>query len=159
MTVLDGAVNQLGDLPELRLKRAAILAGRSPLEARPVLAKLEEAPDTYTAEQKAQLLTGLAELSFTIQDYANARRLFRQLAGDRPGEVQVRLLLAEIALRANDRDAMPGLIEDIRRLQPPGGTVLPMLETRFELTLAEAGDRSASEKARNLLQTLQQQRP
>ena len=176
LAVLDAAVKQVGDLPELRLTRAAILVARSPLEARNALQQLEQAPPvftevqranmlkehlplTFTDEQQAQLLVGMGELYFMGQDFANARRVFQKIAAERSGDLHVRIMLIEIALRENDREAIPPLLTDARRLEPPGGTVLPMLEVRYQLSLAESDDRQASDKARALLQALQQTRP
>jgi tetratricopeptide (TPR) repeat protein len=157
--VLDEAVTSLGDLPDFRLKRAAILVNRSPLAAHRLLLELEEPGRAYTLEQTAQLLTGLGELYFTIQDYGNSRRLFGRLAAERGNDLHARLMLAEIALRENDRESLPGILGEIRKIEPPGGIMLPMLETRFNLILAETGDRAAAERASGLLQTLLQQRP
>jgi tetratricopeptide (TPR) repeat protein len=157
--VLDEAVAALGDSPDLRLKRAAILVARSPLAAHRTLPDLEKPGPSFNDEQAAQLLTGMAELYFTTQDYANSRRLFQKLAAERANDLHARLMLVEIALRENDRDALPAMLAEVRKIEPPGGMVLSMLETRFNLLLAEAGDRAAADKARALLQTLQQQRP
>jgi tetratricopeptide (TPR) repeat protein len=176
LAVLDDAVKHVGDLPEFRLKRAALLISRSATLAHVALKELELAPQALTEEQRArqikeklppgftddqktQLLVGLGELYFTIQDYANARRLFQKVAADHAGDLHVRILLIEIALRENDRDSLPALFTEARRLEPPGGTIMPMLEVRYQLALAESGDHSAAEKARTLLETIKQQRP
>jgi tetratricopeptide (TPR) repeat protein len=157
--VLDEAVAALGDSPDLRLKRAAILVARSALAARRTLPDLERPGPNFTEEQTTQLLTGMAELYFTIQDYGNARRILQKLAAERSGDLHARLLLVEIALRENDREALPALLAEVRKIEPPGGMIVPMYETRFNLALAEAGDRQAIDRAKALLQTLSQQRP
>src|SRR5262249_43946658 len=59
LKLLDEAVTKLGDHPELRLKRAALLVGRSPLIAQRELRQLEQVPASYKEEQKNLLLTGL----------------------------------------------------------------------------------------------------
>lgn len=157
--ILDQAQRVLGDLPELRLKRAAILLQRSPLTARGIVAALEKAPAEWTADQRHQLWQGLAELYLVMQDDASARRLLRQLAQERPHDLHCRVLLAESAIQDGQLDLLPALLSEIRRLEPPGGSITALLEVRHALALAEQGDVSALERARPLLQSLAQQRP
>ena len=159
LAVLDEAVRVLGDSVDLRLKQAAILMNHASPQARKRLIDLEKPAASFDEEQKAQLMTGLGELSFIGQDYSDAQRHFRQLAQARPSDLHARIMLAEIALRENDREALPGLLAEIKKIEPPGGTLLPMLEARYQLTLAEDGDTGAIAKARSLLEVLAQKRP
>ena len=72
--------------------------------------------------------------------------------------MQVRLLLAEIALREKDRDALTALLAEVGKIEPAGGPVQPLLEARYLTFLAEEGERTAIEKARNLLNGLAEKR-
>src|SRR5262245_25738476 len=62
LAVLDAADKALGDRVELRLKRAAILLGRSHAEVARSLPAFEKVSPAFTPEQTAQLRAGLAEL-------------------------------------------------------------------------------------------------
>src|SRR5262249_41784923 len=112
LPVLDAAEKALGDRVELRLKRAAILLGRSHAEVARSLPALEKTPADYNPEQAAQLRAGLAELYFIVHDYSNARRLYRELAKERPGDLQAWQMLGEIALREKDADAVPAILAE-----------------------------------------------
>ncbi len=157
--ILDQAQRALGDLPELRLQRAALLVHRSPLTARSLVSALEKPPAEWTVDQRHQLWLGLAELHLVMQDSASARRLLRRLADERPNDLHCRVLLAETAVQDGEWHLLPDLLTEIRRLEPPGGSITPMLEVRHALALAEQGEVSALERARSLLQSLAQQRP
>jgi tetratricopeptide (TPR) repeat protein len=157
--ILDQAVRRLGDLPEFRLQRASILLSRSPLKARTLLKDLAQIPTEWTAEQKHQLLQGLAELHFVVQDYATGRRLLQELAAERPNDLQCRLLLAETLLQDGLLDALLPLLHEIQLLEPKGGTLSAFLEVRRALSLAEQGDTSGLQQAKSKLETLTQQRP
>lgn len=159
LEILDEAERKLGDSVDLRLKKAAILINRATPNARRKLRELEQPAPSFDDEKKAQLLTGLAELSFIVQDYSDSRRLFRQLTAMRPSDLHARVMLVEIGLRENDHDALPSLLGEVQKIEPPGGTLLPMLEARFQIALAEDGELSAADKAKSLLQTLAQKRP
>ncbi len=159
VAVLDEAVRNLGDKVDLRLKRAAILSNRASPDARRKLAELELPAPGFDEEQNSQLLTGLAELAFLSHEFPTSRRLFRQLAASRSSDLHARIMLAEIALRENDRESLPSLLADVKKIEPPGGSMLPMLEARFYLAQAEEGESAAIDKARALLQSLAQQRP
>jgi tetratricopeptide (TPR) repeat protein len=155
---LDEAEKALGDSVELRLKRGALLLGRSHAELVRALPALERPAPSFTPEQLQQLRIGLAEMSFLVHDFGNARRLYRQLAADRPGDVSSRMMLVEIALHEKDMDSVPKLLAEVRQIEPPGGTMVPLLEARYQIVLAEDGDRAAAEKARGILQDLLQKR-
>ena len=159
LAALDAAHAALGDRVELRLKRAALLLGRSHAEVARSLPALEKVPPTYTPEQAAQLRAGLAELYFIVHDYSNAKRLYRGLAADRPSDLPARQMLAEIALREKDADALALILADVAKIEPPGGITHALLEARYLTLLVETGDRSAADKAREKLQALLLKRP
>ena len=120
LAVLDAAEKVLGDRVELRLKRAALLLGRSHAEVARSLPALEKAAPSFTPEQAAQLRAGLAELYFIVHDYSNAKRAYRQLAAERPSDLQARQMLAEVALRERHRRSA-GHPRGRRKIEPPGG--------------------------------------
>jgi tetratricopeptide (TPR) repeat protein len=157
--ILDQARRTIGDRPEFRIQLASILIARSPLAARGLLDDLARVPPQWTPEQRQSLLQGLAELHLLIHDRATARRYLQELAADRPNDVPTRLLLAETALQDGLLDAIPALLRDIRRVEPPGSASGDLLEIRYALSLAEQGDRSVLERVRPKLDALAQQRP
>ena len=159
LVILDNAQKSVGDLVEFRLKRAAILYNRAPAEFRRSLAALEQPGEEYTEEQTVQLVQGLGEVCFAAHDYANARRILKTLADKQPGNLPARLLLFDVALREHDRESAQQWLDEIRRADPAGGTTYPMADARFQIFLAEQGDRAAADKAQAMLQQLSQQRP
>ncbi|HLW66380.1 MAG TPA: tetratricopeptide repeat protein [Gemmataceae bacterium] len=159
LAALDEAKAAMGDAVELRLKRAALLLNRSPADVQRGFRELEQPGEGYTAEQIRQLREGLADMYYAAHDFTNAKRLYRQLADQRPGDLLSRRNLFEIAIQEKDKvGAQQGLME-IRRIEPAGGTSLPMLEARCQLFLAEEGDASATARARSFLMGVLEQRP
>jgi tetratricopeptide (TPR) repeat protein len=159
MRVLDNAQKSIGDLVEFRLKKAALLFNRSPGEFRQTLPALEKPGEEYTDEQRIELTQGLGDVCFAIHDYANAQRIFKSLAAQRTQDLQARLMLFEIALRQHDRESAQQWLDEIRRVDPPGGTTHSISDCRFQIFLAEQGDRGAADKAKTGLQHLVQLRP
>ncbi|HEV3146009.1 MAG TPA: tetratricopeptide repeat protein, partial [Gemmataceae bacterium] len=159
LAILDEAQKPLGDVVELRLKRAAILLNRSPADVQRGFRELEQPAEAFTGEQKRQLREGLADMYFAAGDLMSAQRLYQQLAEQRPGDVPSRRMLFEIALREKQKDALAHALNEIRQLEPAGGTALPMLEARCQLFLAEEGDSSGIPRARTFLSVVLEQRP
>lgn len=159
LAALDNARKVAGDIVEFRLKRAAILVNRSPGEFRRSLAALERPSIDYTEEQALQLSQGLGEVCFAAHDYANAFRILKTLADQRPHDLQSRLLLFEIALRQHDRESAARWLAEIDRHDPPGSSVHAIADARFQIFLAEEGDRAAADKAGAALQQLLHRRP
>jgi cellulose synthase operon protein C len=159
MAALDEAKKAMGDAVELRLKRAALLLNRSPADVQRGFRELEQPGDGYTEEQKRQLREGLADMYYAAHDFTNAKRLYRQLADQRPGDLLSRRNLYEIAIQEKDKGAAQQALGEIRRIEPAGGASLPMLEARCQLFLAEEGDAGATARARSYLTGVLEQRP
>src|SRR5262249_25066330 len=147
------------DVVELRLKRAAILLNRSPADVQRGFRELEQPVDSWSEEQKTQLREGLADMYYAAHDLASAKRLYQQLAEQRPGDLPSRRLLFEIAPQEKDKAGLAHVLAVIRQLEPAGGSSLPMLEARALLFQAEQGDTTATARARTMLTAVMEQRP
>ncbi len=117
---LSQAERDLGDSVALRLARAQYLVARYGKEAGPRLANLLESTEKFTAADTAQLERGIAAACLRIGEFSQARRLCQSLARREPNNLQVRLLLFDLALRAQDDSGLGELLEEIKQIEGEG---------------------------------------
>jgi tetratricopeptide (TPR) repeat protein len=158
LALLGRAEKQLGERVELRLARAAYLARRGD-EGRPALARLAEGIERFAADDQAKLLRGLAEATARAGDAPAAERLWAQLAGRRPNDLGVRLVLFDAALQAGDDTGMQRVLKEVARIEGPEGTLSSYGEACRLIRLARGGKKEVLPQARALLTRLAARRP
>jgi cellulose synthase operon protein C len=111
MEVLNRTIEQLGDLPVLRLAKADILiqlnkdqSDREQLKRE--LASLATAVDQWTVQQKAELWSGLAGRYLNLNMPEEARQYLGLSADNQPNELPLRLALFSLAMDAGDDAGM-----------------------------------------------------
>lgn len=117
---LDQAERDLGDSVALRLARAQHLVARYGKEAAGRLRGLLEPAGKFAPPEQAQLERGIAAAFLRIGDFAEARRLCQSLARREPNNLQVRLLLFDLALRAQDDTGLGELLAEIKQIEGEG---------------------------------------
>jgi predicted Zn-dependent protease len=106
-----------------------------------------------------RLLPALAEALALVDDLPGAERLWRQLAGRRPGDLGVRLLLVELAARAGKEAQVRALLAEIVRAEGEDGPVAAYTEAALGLLRVRQGNRSALQEARQRLARAAELRP
>ncbi len=162
---LEETQRDLGDSVPWRLARAQYAVRRYGKESVPHLRALLANTGGFSASDQAQLWRGMAVAHLQAGDYAEARRLCRELARIEPTNLQVRLLLFDLALRAGDDTGLAETLEQIKEIEGEGafwhyGTALHLsLQARpsaGEVKPSEAkGPEPLSTRQRELLQAAQ----
>ncbi len=106
-----------------------------------------------------QVLDGLAEAYAARGRSADARRLWTESARLRPGDLDVRLRLFDLALQDRDDGFMKQALADIRQLEGDGGPLGCYDEARRLIAEAAAGDKSGLVQARSDLLEVDSRRP
>jgi predicted Zn-dependent protease len=127
VAILDQATKDLGDEVEIRLAQAYFLATDGPAAVEKI-GKLKEGMETFAVRDRDRLLGGLAEACLKAGDTIAARGLLTELVGQpsRRGDLRLRMLLFDLALRDGDEAGMKQALDDLRSVEPGGGPL-----TRF----------------------------
>ncbi len=150
--ILDQARRDLGDSLGLRLARLRLAASLGPREAAPALEQLGREPlDELSKAGRLRFRRELAEALARAGDVPAAERLWRALASDRPNDLQSRVALFDLALRAGQDRPAREILAEVRKLEGEGGIVWRAGEVARRLALARRGDRSGLAEARKLL--------
>ncbi|MHB1424367.1 MAG: tetratricopeptide repeat protein [Gemmataceae bacterium] len=155
--LLKDAEKQLGEGASSRLVRLRVLLG-SPDSAK-ALRDLEIGLDKFADEGRARVLAALAEAHLQAGRVAESRRLWKEVAGLRPRDLDARLRCFDLALQENDESAMDQTLASIRRLEGEGGTFGRFDHARYLLWRASRGDKSGLETARIELDAVGKRRP
>jgi cellulose synthase operon protein C len=105
-----------GDTVELRLAQSQYLARREGKKAIADVRKLADNTGAFTDAQRLQLWDGLMAAAVQLDDIEQAKRLGRQMAEKDPQNVQVRYLLFEQALHAENQADVDWALQEIRRV-------------------------------------------
>jgi tetratricopeptide (TPR) repeat protein len=135
----DEARQKLGDQVELRLAQASYLVARYAAEAAPKLRDLAEKIESFSAEERLQLWKGLLNSAVRADDAELTQRLCSRVAEKEPSNVQIRFVLFEIALRAEDLGAVEKALEEIRKIEGDG-PIWHYCEAARLTMLAKKGD-------------------
>ena len=118
--LLAGIEADLGDSARLRLARSQLLLQRDGPEAGDGLRELLEGSDAFPPESRSRLLGGLAGAMLQVGDFEQARALCLELAELEPNDLQIRLLLFDLALRAVDDAGLDGVLAEIQAIEGRG---------------------------------------
>jgi len=118
--ILGEAKQRLGDSVPLRLADAQHLVRRYGSEAAARLRQLGEDTGRFSGGDLVELQHGLAAMAFRAGDYQHARRLCGALSKKEPNNLQLRILLFDLALRAEDSAAMEQTLQEIRQIEGQG---------------------------------------
>ena len=132
--VLDVAVQQAGDRVELRLARARLAVrqghdkdGKEPApdpekrkeEITTLLEKLEQGWQAFKPADQSKLLDGLAEAHYISGNLRKSRELWAKMAQLplNQADLRLRLLLFDLAMKADDKDGIDRTLADIDAIE------------------------------------------
>jgi cellulose synthase operon protein C len=111
---------QFADGVPYRLGRAEYLVRHSGEPAKAELRSLAEAPATYSKTDRQQLAAGMARAALEIKDYEQAERLCHFVADNDPSNLQIRLVLFDLAQQAGRVEAMKGALAQVQEIEKGG---------------------------------------
>jgi tetratricopeptide (TPR) repeat protein len=156
---LERARHELGDSLELRLARLRDAAALPAPAARAALESLSrEVPDALGHADRLRFERQLAEALGRAGDLGGAERLWRKLAAERPADLNVRLMLLDVALRAGREEASGKALAELRRVEGEDGVLWRAGAAARRLALAKRADRSALPEIRRLLAEAKERR-
>lgn len=139
--ILNEAEKQAGDQVELRLVWARWSADHADDKRGPPLSKLCDGVEKFQAPDQARLLRGLASAQYRRGDLKEARRLWTRLA-QQPAcahDLELRLVLFELALQAKDQRAMEQIQSEIQQIEAGAGPVGRLCEATRLIQMAKEG--------------------
>jgi tetratricopeptide (TPR) repeat protein len=163
--ILNEAEKQVGDQVELRLFWVRWRTDHPDIKD-PSWSKLSVGLDKFKSEDQVRLLRGLASAQYRLGDLTEARRLWTLLT-QQPScdhDLELRLVLFQLALEAKDESAMTRLQKDMQRIEGNNGPVSRLCQaTRLIQEAKEGKDeflkKESLEKAQSLLEAAAAQRP
>ena len=118
--LLADARRTLEDSVELRLAEARHLALYQKPQAQAGLRELSKNLGAFDKKRQTELKAGLAVWTLVIGDDEECRRLCMAVAEEQPANLRVRLLLFDLALRANDPVAMKSILKEVYGIEQSG---------------------------------------
>ena len=123
LAVLDDAGKRLGNRVELLQARIGYWARQGGGGAPSALASLEADAMAFRGDELAALRRDLAQAHASLGKDAEAVRLWRLLAEQRPDDLDIRLTLFDLALRARDTKAAGEALDQLRRIEGEDGSL------------------------------------
>ncbi len=122
-TILDEGKKKLGDRVTLRLAEARYAFGGDRAALKERLRELARGAGKFSEEDQSRLLSGLAEAQFQSGEVEEARRLWEKLAAlpRQRGDLRLRLLLFDLAIREGNEARMDRALEEIRKVEQSSG--------------------------------------
>ncbi len=115
-SILDDWEKHSGDTVEQRLAQAQTVVRLKGSNAGDELRKLSENVDHFSDAQRLQLWSGLVNAAMQGGDLTLARKLCQQIADKEPNSIQVRYMMFDYAMYANDESGMEQALKEIERV-------------------------------------------
>ncbi|MFO0930588.1 MAG: tetratricopeptide repeat protein, partial [Gemmataceae bacterium] len=122
--ILDEAQRQLKDQVSLRISRARYLIVTQGKEAAAAAAALAESRSSFSEGDQAKLLGAIADQLYRVGDTPRATQLWQAMTQlpTHKTDLRLRLLLFDLAMKANDDARMQATLADVRGIEGAGGT-------------------------------------
>jgi tetratricopeptide (TPR) repeat protein len=111
---------RFGDGVTYRLTRAEYLVRRYGTSRKNELRLLAEPPSIWTAADRLNLALGLGRVALAVQDFDQAQKLFGRVADADPANLQIRLMLVDLAGQTSRVDDMRKHLAEIRAIEHDG---------------------------------------
>ena len=157
LVLLDQARKQLGDLVDLRLERAKLLASKKGEQTLKDLMDLSLGDDKFSKPDRKRLLSGLAGELNRKSDLEGARQLLAQLAEEYPSDIELRINLLELALNSSNekeiekKKEIEKNIKDIESIEGNEGLLSRYCQVRYLIWQVKKRDVGKEKKAAILL--------
>ena len=159
LRVIDQAEKDLGPGPRIELARLDYWSQRGGDAARKAVAKLAAARGQVPAADRPDLLQRLGAVAIRIGRPDLARQYWRELAGLRPADIDVRLGLFDLAVMAGDRQEPARLVEEVHAIEGDIGDNWRFMRAAMRLAEARRGDSQGLDDAKRLADEIIQRKP
>ena len=159
--ILKEAEKQAGDKVDLRLAWARWATDHPEEKSGPSLLQLSDGLEKFQAEDQVRLLRGLASAHYRRGDMTQARRLWTRLV-HQPAcshDLELRLVLFELALQANDRPTMEQIQAGIQQIEGDAGPFGRLCEATRLIQMAKEGKKELLTQAQSILELAAAKRP
>ena len=119
--ILDQAERKVGDSVRLRLARGLQLLEHHGKDAAARLRELAAKPDSFSPAQRLRLRRELAVMSRAAGDLPQARRLCQSACQADPKDLELHLLLLELAYQSEDAAGMEQALQGVRAIEGQQG--------------------------------------
>jgi cellulose synthase operon protein C len=159
LQILDQAEKDLGpslDIQKARLEYWGLEGG---VAARAAVARLAEARHQISAADRPAFLDQLGSTEIRLGELKLGREHWRELAALQPDNLDVRLGLFDLALRAGDRSGAAGLVDEIRKAEGVDGTKWRFVRAALLVDGVRRGVSPSLDEARKLAAEISERRP
>lgn len=112
--------SRLGETAEILITRARLAMRAGEEQAKKALREIALAAEKLSDEERQRVLGFLVGYSLQLLDFETARKWCADLGRLAPNNLKVRLLLFDLALRAQDVAGLKPLLDDISRIEGQG---------------------------------------
>ncbi len=155
---LDVAKRKLGDTVSLRSARARYFVSRYREESADRLRELAKDTESFSEADRLRLWHSLLSLAVRINDREQSKLLGQMVLEKMPNDFNVRLMLFESAIRANDNEGMGEMLDEIQKVEGEGPMWNYGQAARLTMQCTDPNDKRLDE-ARRLLDQAREQRP
>jgi len=160
---LDKAIKEVGDMPDLRIARAAVAARQSG-DAKPTLDRLEKGIDKFTDPQQVALWSELGVDYLRIKDPKNARRCWNEVVRLRPEDARIKEMQFGLAVDTGDEEGMDLALENMRQVLGATNPQYRLSEAQRTVWKVRSSKKQAKDskelaQIRKILDDLERERP
>lgn len=118
--VLRDMHERFGDVVSYRIAKAEYLARRYGTARKDELTAIASPPAAYSANDRLALAVGITRWAIALEDYDLAKSLLQSIAAAEPANIQVRLLLFDIAWQTGRAETMETALKEVRQIEQDG---------------------------------------
>ncbi|MBC7352518.1 MAG: tetratricopeptide repeat protein, partial [Thermogutta sp.] len=111
---------KFGESAEILVSRARLAARRGEEQAKQVFREIAKAAEKLSDEDRQRVLSVLVGYSIQFSDFDAARQWCAELSRLAPNNLKVRLLLFDLAIRAQDVASLKPVLDEIARIEGRG---------------------------------------
>jgi tetratricopeptide (TPR) repeat protein len=121
--LLEEGKKSLPDSVALRLSFGRVFAAINDKDTAAKILALGEGRGKFTEEDQGRLLSGLADTLFRADAHPQARAMWQALTAlpKQKGDLRLRMLLFDLAMKDSDQAGMQQTLEDISKIEPANG--------------------------------------
>src|SRR5262249_21908038 len=123
------------------------------------LHQLAESVDSFNADDRSRLYSGLAEWTMAIGDFDESKRLVRLVVRQQPAKLGAQLLLFDLGLRSEDSTVLDEALADVGRIEHEGPLWHYGKAVRLALAAKSSNDRTLYDQAIEHLMSAKIARP
>ena len=138
LSVLADARNHFGDSAAIRSRTIRILASRATPSDIASLQHIADDLETFTPDDRGKIFRELADAWIRLGEPSAADAVLSRAAAEQPRDLRSRSVQFDLALERRQLDEARRLLDEMRNLEGPQGTVVPSAEAILRAETADA---------------------